>query len=78
MSPLRKLLLIALLLSGLGLQARDIRLSNDYVVDVQVDAQNRIWVGTLGGLNCFDGIESHQFLKQNGALPANLINSVCI
>lgn len=78
MSPLRKLLLIALLLSGLGLQARDIRLSNDYVVDVQVDAQNRIWVGTLGGLNCFDGIETHQFLKQNGVLPANLINSVCI
>ena len=79
MNTRRCLFLCSLWLLCFPAAARDaIRLSNKNVLDVQIDALDRVWVGTLGGLNCFDGIENHQFTKQSGALPSNLINSVCI
>lgn len=74
----RRLLFCCLSLLCMLAGAQDIRLSNDHVLDLQIDAQDRIWAGTLGGLNCFDGVENRQFTKQSGALPSNLINSLCV
>lgn len=78
MNSPRRLLLCWLLLLSTLCGAQEIRLSNDHVLDVRIDALDRVWVGTLGGLNCFDGVENQLFTKQSGALPSNLINSLCI
>ena len=68
-------LLIVTLLPFLSL-AQEIRLSNRFVNDVAVDADDLVWVATEEGLDCFDGIRTRFFLKQTDGLPANLVNAV--
>ena len=54
------------------------RLSNQRVNCITEDAQGLIWMGTLRGLNCFDGHEFIQFFctDDETGLPDNQINAV--
>ncbi len=56
--------------------AQEFRLSNRFVNDVAVDADDLVWVATEDGLNLFDGIAVRAFLKQTDGLPVNLVNDV--
>ena len=61
---------------AVSVPAQEIRLSNSFVISMDVDAQDRIWVGTEEGLNCYDGIGNRIFLKRPDGLPSDLINDV--
>jgi transcriptional regulator with AAA-type ATPase domain/ligand-binding sensor domain-containing protein len=51
-------------------------LADDRVEDLLEDHQGRIWIATLGGLSCFDGIRLRNFTTEDG-LPNNRIRSLC-
>ena len=75
----RLLSLVLIVVTGwLGLGAQEIRLSNRFIMDVAVDAQDRVWLATEEGLTCYDGIGTRVFLKQTGGLPGSQLNRVLV
>lgn len=72
----RSLCFLVILSLSSVMAAQEMRLSNRFVIDVAVDAQDRIWVATEEGLNCYDGITMRTFLKSPEGLPANSLNGV--
>ena len=74
----RKPFLLSFLLPlALAASAQDIHLPNRFVLDLDVDGDNLIWVATENGLSCFDGISTRTFRKQEGGLSASVVNGVC-
>ena len=75
---LKRFLVILLGLFSLGTTSlsQEIRLSNRFVIDMDLDAQDRVWIATEEGLNCFDGIETTAYMKRPDGLPVSHINSV--
>ena len=51
-------------------------LVDNRVEDLIEDSQGRIWIATLAGLSCFDGIRFRNFTTEDG-LPNNRIRSLC-
>lgn len=72
----RSFLFLCLILSAALAAGQEIRLSNRFVIDIAVDAQDRVWVATEEGLNCYDGILGRSFLKSPDGLPTNQLNGV--
>ncbi len=72
----RSFLSLCLILSAALAAGQEIRLSNRFVIDIAVDAQDRVWVATEEGLNCYDGISGRSFLKSPDGLPTNQLNGV--
>ena len=68
--------LAALLIAASTLPGQEIRLSNKFVGGIGVDREDRIWVATEEGLNCYDGIRNRAFLKYDTGLPSNQLNYV--
>ena len=68
--------LTALLALSPHVRGQEIRLSNKFVGGIGVDREDRIWVATEEGLNCYDGIRNRAFLKYDTGLPANQLNYV--
>ncbi|MCR4823793.1 MAG: helix-turn-helix domain-containing protein [Bacteroidales bacterium] len=73
---MQRVLSLFFMLLAVTLQAQEIRLSNRFVIDVTIDAQDRIWVGTEEGLNCYDGIRNRVFRKSADGLMSDSINGV--
>ncbi len=69
-------LLLGLFSLGTTSLSQEIRLSNRFVIDMDLDAQDRVWIATEEGLNCFDGIETTAYMKRPDGLPVSHINSV--
>jgi len=51
-------------------------LVNNLVKTVRVDENGKVWIGTEGGLSCFDGVKWDTY-KPNG-LPDNSINAIAV
>ena len=68
--------LAALLAISPHVRGQEIRLSNKFVGGIGVDREDRIWVATEEGLNCYDGIRNRAFLKYDTGLPSNQLNYV--
>ena len=51
-------------------------LVDDRVEDLLEDRDGNLWIATLGGLSCFDGIAFRHFTTENG-LPNNRIRCLC-
>lgn len=53
-------------------------LPHNYVRALKTDSQDRLWVGTSGGLVRFDGTEWRVYNKSNSPLPSDTINAIVI
>ena len=51
-------------------------LVDNRVEDLLEDRNGQLWIATLGGLSCFDGIRFHNFTSEHG-LPNNRIRCLC-
>lgn len=51
-------------------------LGSKFISDIKFDAQNRLWISTMGkGISWFDGKRFHRFDESNG-LPSNQVRSL--
>jgi hypothetical protein len=53
-------------------------LPENYVRALAIDGQGNKWIGTLGGLAKFDGVNWTVYNTSNSGLPSNLVNAIAI
>ncbi|MCE5252256.1 T9SS type A sorting domain-containing protein [bacterium] len=53
-------------------------LASNYVITVDIGENNELWIGTMGGLQRYDGTAFTTYTTENSGIPDNGINAVAL